>query len=153
MDINYFFGKHAQSRINRRTRLSVKQVNTTLRRGRCVIVHTEPGPIGIKEHKLFYSLKDDKFYIAVVTQDTKEVMTVLHDWQHRSCYKKITPEQFDEAKALIPATEAKPETEAQSELPPATFLVKVSYGEDQKVTNLFKSISSDYDTILKHCRE
>jgi len=112
-------------------------------------VHTEAGPIGDKEHKLFYSRKDDRFYIAVVTQTTKEVMTILHGWQHRSCYKKITAEQFEKAKALIPEPNTNSATEAKDEPPPATFLVKVSYGEDQRVSNLFKSISGDYEYDIK----
>jgi len=148
MESNYFFSKHATQRLRGRTKLNAMQLNTILRKGRCIQVHSEPGPIGDKEHMLFYSKKDGKFYIAVVSQPTKEIMTILHSWQHRSCYKKITKDQLAEAKALIPDVAKVDPDETNKELP-NTFHVKVSYGADQRVSNLFKGIACDYDYDIK----
>ena len=123
------FTKHATSRIEKRTRLSIKQLADILDSEQPVYVGCNKGTSRI--HRLLYSGKDDEFFVAVQDRRSGDVITLLPIDYHENLAWKVSARKL---KVALRKAEKKrdekiePPTTASIKCDPAsTFLFKAYY--------------------------
>ena len=93
---NLWMSEHAHARLSQRSKLKPLDAHKLI--DKAVVIHTTLGIKGNIHHAMFYSEPDDRFYIAVVSIEGKEIVTVLYSEYHRQHYPDISQEQYDAAK-------------------------------------------------------
>ena len=93
------FSKHAMERIQLRSKLHLADIARILDAGKFVDTGCEPG--FNRHHLLFYSRKDDQFFVAIQDRFIGKVITLLPLDYHQNLAWKISEAQRVEAKSMI----------------------------------------------------
>lgn len=122
---------HCSQRLKERMTLLQEELCRILNDDLVVLVGQESGTNRI--HKLFYSIYDETFYVAVQDELTGGVITILPPEQSRW---RIAPEAYSRAKSLIcdsveSATAIIPQSEKPVEANPLPTLLKFTVLMDQ----------------------
>lgn len=91
------FTKHASSQLFDRTRTTRGFVKEVIEKNLCILIGEERGTP--RRHYLFYSHEDDCCFVAVIDDQTKEIITVLPTDYHNRW--RISPEAQVMAKDLV----------------------------------------------------
>ena len=122
------FSKHALERLEQRSSLTYYELARILDCNVFENVGRVPG--FNKEHRLFFSKKDELFYVAIQDIHTGTVVTVLPPDYYENLYGKITEEQFIAARSLAaspPEAFENYDSVSSTTTPPSSFFVSVSY--------------------------
>jgi len=120
------FTSHAITRLNERTSLKPMELNAMLCGAYCVNIGSKPGIN--KTHYLFYSDKDDNFFVAVLDNLDGTIITVwLLDYQE-SLGWAVTDDQKEEAVRLS-RDYAVAESNRQAQ--PSNYLLTVAYTNNE----------------------
>ena len=100
-----YFSKHALKRLDQRSVLTFYELAKILDCRVFVEIGSEPG--FNREHRLFYSVKDKSYYVAIQDAHTGSVVTVLPPDYHQNICWPVKEEEFCAAKniALNPPKE------------------------------------------------
>lgn len=90
--------RHAKKRLSERTRLTRREIRALLDAGLYVNIGSEPR--NDAEHLLLWSLRDQRFIIAIRNPRTAQVITVLPEQFDSYCALSIPEEAFEKAREL-----------------------------------------------------
>ena len=93
------FSKHATKRVNERTVLNEGDIGEILDFGMYKVINRVD--IFNKEHRLFYSVRDDAFFVAIQDIHAGTVITVLPESYHDNLNVRVKDKDREEAKAKI----------------------------------------------------
>ena len=91
------FTFHCIKRLRERTSLTTNQFARIIADGVTVCLGSKPGIQ--KNHYLFYSIKDEKYYVAIQNIITGAIITVLHMEYHENLAWKISEDEKREAQS------------------------------------------------------
>lgn len=147
------FTGHAYKRLNERCSLTPRELASIIHQGKYI-------PLGVhqndkhKQHRLFYSIKDEQCFVAVCDTNNQEIITVLSMDYHSAW--RVDPDMVDEAKYLIigrPSYKPVPVLAPENSTSPLviTMLVKrvektVRAYDNKEMTRV---ISNNHDVVAK----
>lgn len=140
-----YFSLHAFRRVSERTQLTCEEIAAILDSGLGVPVGRKPGMN--RNHILFYSQKDDDYFVAIQDEIMGAVVTVLPLDFHASLAWKVVEKECQSAKRRIQEAHSiwKPLEDSQK---PSTFIIAIKYVSDigkQKTKELNKISSKPYN--------
>jgi len=128
-----YFSKHALKRLDQRSILTFYELAKILDCRVFVEIGSEPG--FNREHRLFYSVKDKSYYVAIQDAHTGSVVTVLPPDYHQNICWPVKEEEFSAAKniALNPPKEYEDyeNIESANTEPSSTFIVAVHFNDTE----------------------
>jgi hypothetical protein len=146
--------RHAMARLSQRSTLNFSEVARILDCFIFVDIGGEPG--FNRQHRLFFSTKDDRFYVAIQDIHTGGVVTILPPEYHENISWKIKDKDYIEAKNL--ALSAPEFIEGYDEKPsskpslPSTFIITAIFSDinnDRKVKKVLKVPATQYGLDIK----
>lgn len=150
MNENLYFCDHAVKRLKKRSKMSEKLAHKLASKDNTLVIHSQLGVKGMKEYRVFYSPVDNKFYVAVVGADSREVITILHSWQSRE-FRKVPKEDLEVIKQKAIAFEST-YADKQINVKRKIIYVNLSYYKDDrefKTLPLFKVMAEEYNYDLE----
>jgi hypothetical protein len=135
---------HAFKRVRQRTSLSCEEIANIL--DNKLVVNTGKQPGFNRNHLLFYSLRDDDWFVAIQDGLTGTVVTILPLDYHQNLAWKVSQADCEKAKELF-LTAQLPKLDAVSALP-KVFLISGLFLDDhgrQKARLLLKTSSAPYE--------
>lgn len=143
------FSWHAFMRVRQRTSLSCEEIANIL--DSKLVVNTGRQPGFNRNHLLFYSLRDDVWFVAIQDGLTGTVVTILPLDYHQNLAWRISQAECEKAKEVF-LTAQMPKLDSASSLP-KVFLISGLFLDDdgrQKARLLLKTSSAPYeDDIAK----
>ena len=145
------FSKHALDRLEQRSSLTFYELAKILDCHVFIDIGNEPG--FNRQHRLFYSDKDEAFYVAIQDIHTGGVVTVLPPEYHENISWKIKSHEFMQAKelALAPPKEFEDyeNISLTNNIPPSTFIITALFndidGNPKIMSDILKISASPYN--------
>lgn len=161
------FSRHALKRISQRTSLDIFKISEILDYGGALDIGTEP--VFDRKHWLFYSKRDDNFFIAVQDSLTGLIITVLPLEYHERLAWRVLASDLEKAKIKISNYRVS-DAVIPKNLAPKVIILKARYCSSEGyaknvVLNKIEaenykgdilklvSESSFYSEIIKYCRQ